>query len=115
MTLRLDLQMTLRLDLPHASYLCLPQTPVSVIIPCKTAENQSVENTVRTLKTSRYSTPLGSPTTVPKVPYVHVAVVGNTVVHDAQNGGVRQARATWGLAGWVYRVGNTGSGALPSR
>ena len=35
------------MDLPHASYLCLVQIPVSVIISCKTSNSWTVENTVR--------------------------------------------------------------------
>ena len=52
---------------------------------------------------------------VSKRSYVHASAVPYHGVHDAQNGGVRQALVGMGLAGWVYRVGNTGSGTPPSR
>ena len=45
---RIDLELTLELtsnDLPHASLLTRAQTPVSVIISCKTLKSGSVENT----------------------------------------------------------------------
>ena len=59
------------------------------------------------LRTPLYSIPLGSPTCPSKRSYVHVPVTRATV------GSVLPSWCTpgpwdgWGLAGWVYRVGNT--------
>ena len=102
------------MDLPHASLLGRPQIPVSVIIRCKPAKTMTVENTVRTRKTRRYSRPLGSPWSCLKRSYVHVPGVTATgvLVHrgDGQAGPTGWVRG----AGWVYRVGNTGPGTYPA-
>ena len=100
------------MDLPHASSLWPSQTPVSVIIRCKTPYFMSVENTARTLKYGVCSDTPRFSYSVSKLPYVHVPVVTATVcVHRAgrrpcwsTGPGCRQG----GYTGWVYRVGNTG-------
>ena len=62
-----------------------------------------------TLITGCVLTPLGSPTAVPNWSYVHVPVVMGTggVVHELGVG--RHAGYGVWVAGWVYRVGNTGT------
>ena len=92
-----------------------PETPISVIISCKTVKKRPVENTVRDPETCLYSIPLGSPTRGLKLPYVHVPGVTATVVLVHRGDGPEAGTGPgWG-AGWVYRVGNTGTYPCPAR
>ena len=52
--------------------------------------------------------PLGSPTAVSKWPYVHVPEVPRWWSSRACRGRGARYGTGWGIAGWVYRVGNTG-------
>ena len=58
-----------------------------------------------------YSTPLGSPTDLLKLPYVHVPEVPRSGAGHATSvyARPRPLPAAWlgGYTGWVYRVGNT--------
>ena len=55
-----------------------------------------------------YSTPLGSPTGIQKRSYVHVPGDPRVVVQRPCSGVLAGYGTGVGIAGWVYRVGNTG-------
>ena len=81
------------MDLPHASYLCSSQIPVSVIISCKTVKTGSVENTVGTLFYQCVLLPLGSPWTGQKRV--------SDMVHPSA--GCTDVGGTGGYQGGLYR------------
>ena len=103
--------MTLRMDLPHASLLSGSHNAVSVIIRCKTLKNHVVENTVRTLKYSVCSRPLGSPTAMSKRSYVHVPSVTDAWSGRACRG--RDRCTGPGTSGVGYGWVGTGEGYYP--
>ena len=98
---RIDLRIDLNMDLPHALILRVPEIPVSVIIPCKTAENQSVENTRRTRETWLCSRPLGSPTACLKRSYITAPWTPRVVVQRPCSGVRDWVLPGWGIGGWV--------------
>ena len=93
------------MDLPHASSLSPRQTPVSVIIRCKTVKTSPLRIPYGTLKQQCVLIPLGSPTTVSKVSYVHAPTDPVTVPAMTCDPCMRPVRHRVGIqggyTGWV--------------